>query len=224
MAAEARRGCGYRKVGGLYLVADGFGTHCCKIPFDLTVCPTCHAGIKQSRGWTWIDPRPFTNTQCTAKNQRIHCPLNALPDRVGLIWIGAEHYPSPGDFSIEVARMGLSRRIKAIPRGFKLGETWVLFAHPRGRFVAADDGVTIRTGNWIAQVFLAVQPGRIEQIVTDIMAKDHEAMAALQARGITPVIVPWNDPDHAARRKPGEVRASSAKANSPLLAVLEQGD
>ena len=201
MAAEARRGCGYRKVGGLYLAADQTtGLHCCKIPFDLTVCPTCHAGIHPSRGWTWIDPRPFLDGPCKAARSELHCPLKSVAGNVGtkagLLWIGAEHYPTPADFQIEVARMGLSRRIKAVPRGFEIGD-WVLFAHRRGR----KDWVDPTNYKWVAQVFLAVQPSRIEKIVTDIEAKDLDAMATLEKRGITPVIVPANDPDHAAPKR-----------------------
>jgi hypothetical protein len=192
MAAEAPRGCGYRKVGGLYLAADPTpGIHCCKIPFELHVCPTCHAGIKQSRGWTWIDPRPFLDGPCKAAKGPMNCPFQNLDsiERAGLLWVGAASYPTPGDFSIEVARMGLSKRIKAVPRDYKLG-TWVLFAHPR---------VFPHEYGYVPGVFLAVQPSRVEKIVTDIMAKDTEAMAALEKRGITPVIVPWNDPDHAGK-------------------------
>ena len=54
MAVEARRGCGYRKVGGLYLMGGTGGMPCCKMPIPLHVCPTCHGGIKQTRGWSWI--------------------------------------------------------------------------------------------------------------------------------------------------------------------------
>ena len=52
---ESRRGCGYRKSGGLYLVGDSFGEGCHRLPFDLTLCPLCGHGIRPSRAWTWID-------------------------------------------------------------------------------------------------------------------------------------------------------------------------
>ena len=55
MAVEAKRGCGYRKVGGLYLVSDGLGIPCDRLPITLEVCPCCGAGIKPARGWTWVD-------------------------------------------------------------------------------------------------------------------------------------------------------------------------
>jgi len=48
---EPRRGCGYRKVGKLYV--RGFGTfrECHRLPIPLTTCPVCGAGIGFTRGW-----------------------------------------------------------------------------------------------------------------------------------------------------------------------------
>lgn len=201
MASEARRGCGYRKVGGLYLTCDAPGAPCCKMPIELHVCPTCNQGIKQTRGWQWIDPRPWLADGCEA-NRSGHglCPL-ALPDtlgkRVGLLWIGAEFYPTPADFTQEALRLGVSRRIKTVPRGFKLGETWVFLAHPKVIY-RVQTGSTEAKTEWIPGIFQVIRPTAVEKIITDVMAKDRELVADLEKRGITPVIVPAADPDHAA--------------------------
>jgi hypothetical protein len=122
MAVEEKRGCGYRKVGGLYLICFGAGRHCGKMPVKCEVCPTCNAGIKPTRGWTWIDPVPhFAERACDSGNCRA-CPLGSdnLTDLgpVGLIWIGEQFYPTPQAFVAEAGRMGISRRIPAIPKGF----------------------------------------------------------------------------------------------------------
>src|SRR5215472_16509523 len=109
MAREARRACGYRKVGGLYLCASGDGLPCCKMPIILHVCPTCNGGIKQSRGWQWIDPRPWLKGQCNGSVAL--CPAAdpaRLGERVGLIWIGAQFYPTPESFAAEANKMGVS--------------------------------------------------------------------------------------------------------------------
>src|SRR5262245_2979771 len=107
MSVEARRACGYRKVGGLYLTSEpGTSMPCCKLPILLKVCPTCNAGIKQSRGWQWIDPRPWLGGQCSASAAQARiCPLHwwaaadgKAPDRVGLIWIGTQFYQTPQAF------------------------------------------------------------------------------------------------------------------------------
>jgi len=59
------------------------------------------------------------------------CPLGgAIPEgKHGLIWIGEGHYPTPEDFLAEARRMGLSRKIGALPKGFELGKTVVYLAH-----------------------------------------------------------------------------------------------
>lgn len=56
---EGERGCGFRKGGGLYLVNDGAGRSCGRMPVPLHVCPTCSQGIKPARGFTWIESDPI---------------------------------------------------------------------------------------------------------------------------------------------------------------------
>ena len=132
----AKRGCGYRKPGGLYLVSPAGGMPCCKLPFILTVCPCCGAGIKPARGWTWIDADALFSTKpCTAPDAPAKfftggsCPLSLKIGKAGLIWVGEKFYPTAEDFMKEAQAQGISRRVSAIPKGFKLSETWVLLAH-----------------------------------------------------------------------------------------------
>lgn len=161
MAVEAKRGCGYRKVGGLYLVGEFGGAPCCRMPILLNVCPCCGAGIKQSRGWQWIDPRPFLVGECTNALQAVQlaCPAadpGAFGERVGLVWIGEKFYPTVAHFAAEARRLGVSRRVAALPRGFKLGESWVWLAHPKA--CRTDEGE--KPG-----VFYVWKPKAIEKIV-----------------------------------------------------------
>lgn len=159
MAVESKRGCGYRKVGGLYLCASGAGISCCRLPLALHTCPVCSGGIKQARGWTWINPAkmfaeapPATcGTSASFSLDRPgsgFCPnfnLANYGERVGLLWVGESFYKTPTDFNVEAGTLGISRRIIALPRGFKLGEHWVFIAHPKvipaPRTVAEVDGV-----------------------------------------------------------------------------------
>ena len=192
MAIEARRGCGYRKVGGLYLVGSGQGETCCKLPIALHVCPTCNQGIKQSRGWQWIAPQAWLRDPCTSDDPRATtcCPAaspEVFGERVGLIWIGEKFYSSAEAFMAEGARQGISRRISALPRDFVLGETWVFFAHPKVVRTAEGHGPGI---------FHIFRPTAVEKIVTESQSKDADAMADLRKQGITPVIVPDDDLDH----------------------------
>ena len=188
MAVEAKRGCGYRKVGGLYVVGPSSGTSCCKLPIPLHICPTCSQGVKQTRGWTWIDPRPWLAGPCSV--DRAICPAAAparLGERVGLLWIGRSFYPTTGAFAHEAAIHGVSRRISAMPRGFKLGEHWVFLAHPEAVWVEEAPGPGI---------FSIFKPTAFEKIITASQSFDADFMADLAKRGITAVAVPDNDKDH----------------------------
>jgi hypothetical protein len=195
MAVEARRGCGYRKVGGLYLVGKRLGVACCKMPIALRVCPTCNGGIKQARGWQWIDPRPWLKGEC--KTGMAGVCAAATPDRMGeragLLWIGTQFYPTAETFALESDRLGISRRITAVPRGFKAGETYVFLAHPR--LIQETDDATGES-TWVGGVFRIFRPDGVEKIVTETQARDADAMAKLRKAGITPVAVPDDDPDH----------------------------
>jgi hypothetical protein len=195
MASEKRRACGFRKINGLYMCSDGLGAPCCKLPIILHICPTCNHGVKQTRGWQWIDPRPWLIGTCMEHLDGICAAASPdlLGDRVGLLWIGEQFYPTPSSFQKEAAEMGVSRRIVTIPRGFKLGESWVFLAHPKVK-----ETVDPVTGNveWQGGVFRIFKPTRIEKIVTETQSKDEAEMAKLADAGITPVIVKDDDKDH----------------------------
>jgi hypothetical protein len=108
-------------------------------------------------------------------------------------WIGESFYPTPTSFAVEAGTLGISRRIVAIPRNFKLGETWVFIAHPKVKEV-----VDATTGDveWMGGVFRIFRPTRIEKIVKQSEFEDEKAMAKLREQGITPVPVPDSDRDH----------------------------
>jgi len=188
MAVEPKRGCGFRKVGGLYIVGGRLQGDCCKLPIPLHVCPVCAQGIKQTRGWSWIDPRPWLGEHCSL--DQFACPAadpGGMGERVGLLWIGRAFYPTPGTFMHEAAIHGVSRRIAALPRGFELGEHWVFLAHPEAVWIEEHRGPGI---------FAIFKPTAFEKIVTQTQANDAELMYGLAARGITPVVVPDDDKDH----------------------------
>lgn len=200
MAVEAKRGCGFRKVNGLYLVAQGIGLRCMRLPIPLEVCPTCSHGIKQSRGWTWINAKELFEKaeawDCLAPTCPV-CPVSHPPEKAGLTWVGGAFYPKPEDWQAEADRLGVSRRISAVPKDFKLGETWVFVAHPKAihRVIAPINGHE-EQHSWVKGIIHAFKPQRIEKIVTRTMSEDEEEMQKLEKRGITPVIVPDDDEDH----------------------------
>jgi hypothetical protein len=206
MSVERKRACGYRKVGGLYLVS-GPGQPCGRLPIVLKACPVCSAGFHQHRGFQWVKPAElFQNAPlCTFQAFMCGgCPAahpQEMGERAGLLWIGEKFYPTPEHFSIEASHMGVSRRIAAVPRGFKIGETFVLLAHPR--VVELDDGP-------VGGIFHIMRPERIEKIVTASEARDQEAMAALEEKGITAFVVPDDDSDHRGSVYDDDVTAEDA--------------
>lgn len=198
---ERARGCGFRAEGGFYLRTDGLGRECGALPIELSVCPTCHHGIKPARGWTWVNLAELASVRgCDSEKGCGNCPIaDAQIQRVGLLWIGEKYYPSPQSFNAEAREMGLSRRIarNAIPRGFKLGETWVALAHRKaitqfeamvpstGSYVRVADEQT-RTGDCVVQkpgIFHVFCPSRIEYVVRKKDSK--KKLRALEERGIT---------------------------------------
>lgn len=203
MAIELKRGCGYRKIGGIYLVSDGGGVPCDRLPIRLEICPCCSGGIKQSRGWTWIDVGLLVNglhAECHCALD-LFCPLCFHSERIGkagLLWIGEKFYKTPGDFEREGDELGFSRRIHAVPRNFTVGKTWVLLAHPKTVRVAEE----VEEGGLFKQIevrkpgiFRVWLPKRIEKILPE-SARGSEEVAALAERGVTPVFVPDDDLDH----------------------------
>lgn len=178
---ERQRGCGYRKPGGIYLVSDGIGAVCCKLPFELSVCPCCGEGIKQSRGFTWVSSNLFIdNLPCT--NLKLKCPINQKDEKVGLMWVGEAFYPTPEAFLDEAHEMGVSKRIAQVPNDFEVGKTWIYLAHRKAITTREHDGPLVRIVKkpGIFQIF---KPQRIEYIVKGTETKDE--IARLEKRGFT---------------------------------------
>ena len=194
MAVEARRGCGHRKVGGLYIVSDGnMAGSCGRLPIELSTCPCCGGGFKQSRGWSWIDLSLLLDEAdgCGFDRGCGGCPISALNDieQAGLLWVGAQYYPTPESFLIEARKQGISKRLPKgqVPKDLVLGETWVMLAHPKA---------VQRDGAYRPGIFSMFRPSALEQIVTESQSKDPKLLDSLEKRGIRPVIVPDDDPDH----------------------------
>lgn len=216
MAVEPRRGCGYRKIGATYLVCGSSGITCDRLPHPLHVCPTCSQGIKQARGWTWCNAMELFggfHEEKDCKDRRSKCALCTRTDefvKAGLLWTGSRFYKDPNDFMYEAQKMGISRRISTIPRGFELGKTWVLMGHPKAiynvgavadAFLAGEDKEKLEA--YSPGIFTVFKPTAIEEIVTDKQAADKKFMAQFEARNkklhvkVTPIVVPYDDKDHA---------------------------
>lgn len=222
------------------MVCEGFSKRCGRLPVPIEPCPHCEAmgitcRIEQVRSWTWINARKFMATYPCDQQEVIKvgmvnedspvyhpacdCPMADPPERAGLLWIGEAHYKTPADFLLETdlphpdgRKMGVSRRIAAVPKGFKLGETWVFVAHPKaivedcdqcggtgwhntsmprtedntgfgkGKCEECDEGKLYTTA-----IFHAFRPTALEYVVTG--EETDEELEALEARGFTLVQV-----------------------------------
>ena len=96
--------------------------------------------------------------------------------------------------------MGFSRRIKAVPRGFKVGETWMLLAHPKAINTLLDEDFSLtddlrdKKDDCRPGIFQIWRPSRIEKIFYEA-EKNTLGVAMAKKQGLTPVFVP-EDPKH----------------------------
>lgn len=180
LSFEAPRECGFRKPGkdgiGIYLMGSGFNEPCERLPWLLDTCPCCGQGYKFSRSFTWIDPMsmfdPYREPVCTmleAKDpfpQHHHelcwmCNPELLGSKAGLIWIGEKFYATPHLFLKEAGIMGISRKVPAIPNGFRVGEHAIFLAHIRTFSNRLPDGkIEYKPG-----VFAAFKPTSVDLVI-----------------------------------------------------------
>lgn len=199
---DSRRGCGWRKLGGLYLRCDDPGVPCGVLPLELKPCPTCAAmGLKcrtlPTRGFTWIDPSrlfDWKEIKCSfavgdgGDNLCRSCSMSLISrtERCGLLWVGEKHYTTPADFAKEARALGISRRLPhdSIPRGFKVGEDFIMLAHKKAvlRIGQAGDSSLV---DYFPGVFLIFKPQRIEVVVSG--DEPDEVIDGYIERGLTPV-------------------------------------
>jgi len=85
----------------------------------------------------------------------------------GLVWVGGSFYKTPADFMAEAARMGISRKLPAIPNDFVLGKTVVYLAH---REAALDSNVALVPEDIAKRapgIFTAFRPTGIDLVIDD---------------------------------------------------------
>lgn len=209
MAVEAQRACGYRRVGGLYLVGGGLGIPCDRLPLPIVPCETCGEEPRFHRGISRINPMRLWDTHfvesiptavaCPDTARRID-PICDPPLAAYLMWVGSEY--TPASFVAEARQLGVSKRIPSIPDGFTPGK-WVFLAYlhlippPNAQLPLPPDS---DYRGYKPGVFYAFQPQRVEKIITQSQA-DSGGAQKLKEQGIMPVVVPDDDPDHNPRRK-----------------------
>lgn len=203
MAVEAIRGCGYRKVGGMYLVGGILNAPCDRLPIPLECCPVCGQGIKVGRGVTKINPHKLWGSHSDCKDAIRPCLVCDAPNKVAYIMgVGERYYKTPQDFINEGEALGVCKRIAAIPKDLRIDKTVVYLAHPKACIKNGSGRTKKGQGKMLEYqlgVFCAFIPHKIEQLVWDKDLKGKRGRALkkqLRKRRITPVPVPFGDKDH----------------------------
>lgn len=217
MPIETIRGCGYRQVGGLYLVSDAFNiVQCDRLPMEIPVCACCGEHPRFTRGIAKIDPyhlwgdHPYQNeNKCLCKKDCYVC----YPNRKSyLMWIGKEY--TMGSFYDEAYRLGISKRIPHIPEGFELGDSVFL----------AMKNYLKKEGNKKADaVIIAFKPNRVEYLQEqkkEYSKKEQEKINSLKERGIT-IIYVKRTPDNEVHFQRHKERKPKSKPHIPLDDVWE---
>jgi hypothetical protein len=187
ISVESRRHCGYRSAGkngvGIYLVGKTLIGACGRLPIALDICPTCGHGIKFTRGVTRFAAREFLRAapeQCACPPEQCDtcvCSAGAgAPDgHHMLLWVGEATYRTADLFAEEAQRMGVSRKLSAVPHWMKFGTTWCYLAHKRAC-------------NGQPGLFLAFKPSGLDLVVDNIedvptpalrMAQRHDGHARI---------------------------------------------
>ena len=122
-------------------------------PRNVTLTPPCIA-----------PDDPPTTPNDRPKPRCITCKLGlgAPKGRHGLLWIGEQFYATPDDFEREAGRMGISRKLAALPRGFELGSTVVYLAHRKARWEYDAD---VDEAEPIPGIFMAFMPRHVDLVI-----------------------------------------------------------
>ncbi len=216
-AVEAKRGCGYRQLDGKYLVGTGIQFFCDRLPMPVPdLCPTCNEGLRHTRATRkinalklWGEHDPCTEQRDKPGTLNFLLPpcyvCHPLESTAYLMGVGKNHYPTPKDFIDEAITLGVSKRIPTVPKDIELGKTVVFLTHKKALLCQEKD----EKGNdqYQTGVIYAFVVTRVEQIVKQ--SELESVRKKLEKRGITPVGVPDDDPDHCPKSKrtePGVVK------------------
>jgi hypothetical protein len=120
---------------------------------------------------------------------------------------GEQRYPRPIDFIEEALRLGVSKRIPAVPRDVEVGKTVVFLTHKKAMQIQTKLG---EKEKWQTGVIYAFKVTRVEQIVK--ISELENKRKELEKRGITAFGVPDDDPDHCPKQK----NKTAAIVKSPL--------
>ena len=171
MPVEEIRGCGYRKVGGMYFAAaPGKGFRCDQLPFVLTECHCCGFTPRVKRGYSYLTSKyfqPHEDCRCNSK-----CPIckpeQYEGERFLVMRISSRYYKTPEEYIEEAGTSGVSLRTSSLPKNLELGKTWILLSHAKAGTTTNDEGEEIPC----PAIFFVFRPEAIEKLIWDKDATD----------------------------------------------------
>lgn len=215
---EGIRGCGFRKVGGIYLIGEGIAVPCDMLPIELLPCPTCGFTIPFTRGIMglhvgWMvhkaeehhaSPQtiPVSLGSCICPSTCPICNPELMGKKIFLMWVGQSYY-TPESLIKEAHSLdpktgeprGVSKRIAAIPKDLTRS-SWILLAHKKVPFYKEENGFRhYEQKTHRPAIFFAFKPSRIEKLIWKKDATP-ETLKQLEDQEIEAVIIPDGDPDH----------------------------
>lgn len=191
--SQHTRGCGVRKVGGVYIYcAPGMAQNCNRLPMPLPLaCPCCGEEIRFLRSVRMINPKKlWGKCEATVDEHPCHkrnCYVCFPPEQAGLMWVGREY--TPNQFIEESFAIGTSKRVPRIPKNLKVGDKLFL-VHNDALPEVDDKGIPNLER---AGVFFATTVTDFHQIVSEKQAQDEEFIDGIVKRGLTPVLEVCDD-------------------------------
>ncbi len=122
---------------------------------------------------------------CGASRVSGMLPLCNPPAKGYIIWVGEAYYDTPDTFLNEAIEMGISRKIRAVPKDLKIGDyVYVGFRKAVPTDETGRDGLRI----FAPGVFSVFPVRRIEKLLTEEQQQDQTYISRLVEKGITPVV------------------------------------
>lgn len=224
---EPYRECGYRKVGGLYLVGMALGAPCDRLPIELKPCECCGYQPNVRRNFSYLAKQYFgKHEDCKCRPDCELCnPELMEQDECVLMRVSSRYY-TPESFTEEALEQGISLRVSRVPREYEPGETWILLFHKDAikelKNTVNEEGEKEEEIETYPGIFYAFKPTTIEQLIWESEATE-EKLEDMKENGITPVIVPDGDPDHdPSRSTKDDVRLHKKKIKKAKEAEKEE--
>ncbi len=123
-----KRGCGWPKEGGFYVMGGGKPLTCFALPVTLVPCECCNQMPKFARCPTLVTDKYINNLFAACQTGNIHCNHCVRGKRYWISWVGSDY--TTETFCREVSVQGLSRKIP--PSFAKLIQEGDYFANVKG--------------------------------------------------------------------------------------------